>query len=464
MAGSFCDRDFIQSAIRHPESPSPWFKQRRKCADGSERDFLCSLPPGGEKLTGTLRSKPFDLPQKLSFWIAGHRGPLASQAHEKNFVRLVEAASGIEIAKTFPPRSDVAKNVTWDLSQSKSKCVLIEITDGDNGSAYAWLAAGGFSPEVVSISDLNGSADDKRVRALSSLAPMVGSGEAFTLLEHLPHKAAFSADTREALARALNVRSETILFAPFTDMARDAELAPLVFAVLESRDGSENLLRDFFKAAPQRSQLKLASALAGNTQSAYRFLLLAPPRVLADPLITGKVKALGDATLTKQLGELTAKLPPQSDALNKLIAARLKSFDRAKVDVKKGEIIFTATCTICHRIGVRGNLVGPQLDGIGARGAERLLEDILDPSRAVDPAFRLHFVKQKNGELLGGILRREDGDSLVFADAAAQEHSVPKAQIVEDQVSEFSLMPAGFGDVFSEEQLHDLIAYLLERK
>ena len=121
-------------------------------------------------------------------------------------------------------------------------------------------------------------------------------------------------------------------------------------------------------------------------------------------------------------------------------------------------------CSVCHRIGVRGNLVGPQLDGIGARGSERLLEDILDPNRAVDPAFRLHLVKRKDGTLHTGLLRREEGDAFVYADAAAQETRIPKADIVQDEVSEFSLMPPGIGEALTEGQLHDLLAFLLARK
>ena len=38
--------------------------------------------------------------------------------------------------------------------------------------------------------------------------------------------------------------------------------------------------------------------------------------------------------------------------------------------------------------GGKGNRIAPQLDGIGSRGLERLLEDTLDPRRIVDQAFR----------------------------------------------------------------------------
>ena len=47
-----------------------------------------------------------------------------------------------------------------------------------------------------------------------------------------------------------------------------------------------------------------------------------------------------------------------------------------------------------------GGLVGPQLDGIGNRGLERLVEDVLDPNRNVDRAFRTHLLTLKNGDVI----------------------------------------------------------------
>ena len=57
----------------------------------------------------------------------------------------------------------------------------------------------------------------------------------------------------------------------------------------------------------------------------------------------------------------------------------------------------------------QGGVVGPHLDGVGNRGLERLIEDVLDPSRNVDPSFRYSTVSLKNGEVFSGLQRREEG-------------------------------------------------------
>ena len=54
---------------------NPWFLQARSSSDGDNNAMLfCSLPPGGESLTGILTSGPFAAPERLKFLIAGHDG------------------------------------------------------------------------------------------------------------------------------------------------------------------------------------------------------------------------------------------------------------------------------------------------------------------------------------------------------------------------------------------------------
>ncbi|MGI8965271.1 MAG: hypothetical protein ACR2H1_04185, partial [Limisphaerales bacterium] len=60
---------------KNNDSANPWFLEARASADGDKSSqFISSLSPGGEKLTGLLRSKNFTIPGKLSFFMAGHDG------------------------------------------------------------------------------------------------------------------------------------------------------------------------------------------------------------------------------------------------------------------------------------------------------------------------------------------------------------------------------------------------------
>lgn len=146
----------LQSAL--PSAPLPWGVQNRPCTDGTEMVALSSLPhPGGdwEKRTGLLRSKPFPMPESLTFWLCGHRGPPDRPPGDGNFVRLVDAATGVELVRADPPRHDSGHPVCWtaaDLGPTKTGSLMrLEIVDGEAGDAYAWLAIGRIEPAVLSV-------------------------------------------------------------------------------------------------------------------------------------------------------------------------------------------------------------------------------------------------------------------------------------------------------------------------
>lgn len=159
-------------AVADPKSPaSPWVLQTRNSQDRGAIEVISSLDGAGaepEGRMGTLRSAVFAAPDSFSFDLCGHSGPPGEAAHDRSFVRLVDDASGTEIQRTLPPRNDVAQRITWDLSAHRGKPVRFEITDGDSGGAYAWLAAGAFEPSLVTTSSFG--ADRSRGIRLSRLA------------------------------------------------------------------------------------------------------------------------------------------------------------------------------------------------------------------------------------------------------------------------------------------------------
>jgi hypothetical protein len=95
-----------------------------------------------------LRSATFALPDKLRFLVCGHDGPPDKPAKKKNFVRLVDAAGGKVLREVAAPRNDIAQRVDWDLAEFTGHSGFVEVTDGDDGEAYAWLGIGRFKPEL----------------------------------------------------------------------------------------------------------------------------------------------------------------------------------------------------------------------------------------------------------------------------------------------------------------------------
>lgn len=337
---------------------SGWETHPRETDAGETVEVLSSLvrgTKGAEANTGRIASRPFAMPERLAFRLCGHLGVPGKEANGKNYVLLVDAADGRELARVFPPRSDQAVLVEWRFPEFAGREVRIEIVDGDDGGAYAWLAFGAIKGVDLPVSDF------------------AREGGETALLHRL--------------ARLL------VLSAPVD-------------------------LRD-----------RLAAYL--------------PPPPPAPPL------------------EVPAA---ERERLARLVVDRVAAFDPAAVDVGRGKTLFAIHCAACHRLDGEGGLVGPQLDGIGSRGLERLAEDILDPNRNVDAHFRLVRVEKRDGTVLGGFVANETGEVVSLLDAAGQSHRVLKSEIATRESSALSLMPSAFGETLKPEEFRDLVGWLLERR
>ena len=136
----------------------------------------------------------------------------------------------------------------------------------------------------------------------------------------------------------------------------------------------------------------------------------------------------------------------------------------ATADKGEGAKLFTKHCAACHRSGDMGGKIAPQLDSIGIRGVERLLEDILDPNRNVDQAFRARSITLTNDKTLTALMLRVEGEVLVVADLEGKEQRIPLKEIAVNRETMLSAMPANFGDVVPEADLYHIVAYLLDQK
>ena len=94
--------------------------------------------------------------------------------------------------------------------------------------------------------------------------------------------------------------------------------------------------------------------------------------------------------------------------------------------------------------------MGPQLDGIGSRGLDRLLEDVLDPNRNVDQSFRVTNLALENGQVVSGLLLREEGEVLIVADSQGKEVRVPRKTVEERSTAQLSPMPANMAEQMPE--------------
>ncbi len=197
---------------------------------------------------------------------------------------------------------------------------------------------------------------------------------------------------------------------------------------------------------PARLQSVIAAALAGSPAGLEKLLDAvktgkASARLLQEPAVEARLKASRLPNLKERVAELTAGLPPAGKGMQDLLNRRRDGFRKAKRDALLGAQVFVKNCANCHQVGGQGAKIGPQLDGLGVRGLDRMLEDVLDPNRNVDQAFRLTTLNLKKGQVVSGLLLKEEGEVLVLADAQGKEVRVAKEAVDERHVA--SLADAG---------------------
>ena len=453
-----------------PLTDNPFATQVRPSADGDMNSAFFSTLPPGERRTGSLRSSPFPAPKTFSFWMAGHNGLPSTPEDPQNILLLRDAATGAILRQQPPPRNDLAQQTVWDLEELAGRPVTLEILDRDTRSAYAWLAVGRFSLDSLNPRDA--------ISPIELAARLTGQ---FRLEELQPSLMTIVADARMAVLHRIQVAESlltlvpdprlTALVALARDPALDGGVRERCFACLQSRQDAEmaELLGNILKTAPLLQQRAAAEFLASDLRGAELLLALIEQgrlsaSLLRHPPLAEKLKRVGLAGLDEKVAVLTKNLPPENEATTKLITARRADHDKARRDPELGKAIFSKHCAACHQIGNIGNRVGPQLDGVGIRGLDRLLEDILDPNRNVDAAFRASTLVLTDGRVLTGLKRREEGEILVFADGKGQEFKVPRSEIEEQATSPLSLMPANVAELVSPEEFQNLLAFLLTQR
>jgi putative heme-binding domain-containing protein len=433
-----------------------------------EAGFLSSAAPGGERLTGVLRSREFAVPAKLRFLLAGYSGLPGKPANHKKYVQLVEAGSGRILQKTECTSGVTAEEIVWDLSAFAGRRARFEIVDRDTTGGFAWVAAGGFEPSFAPLPAMAPRRLAKRQLAAAQIARDLKLTAVLDATAHLATDPFAATAAREMAASAILGNGNMSQQASVAEILGDGS-QPKSLRLAVANGGAHLLavrvrLAKALGQAPADLQLQFARVLARNRPGAKALLGAvesgqAPAGLLLDP----QVKSSFPKAAAKRMAALTAKLPKPNADRERLIAERVASFRETGGDAAGGRTTFATFCAACHQKGGLGGSIGPQLDGVSNRGVERLVEDILDPNRNVDVAFCYSIVKLKNGQTVLGLKRREVGESIVFADLAGAESNIAKSDIASQEQTTRSLMPEAIGQAIPPADFNNLLEFLLAK-
>lgn len=133
---------------------------------------------------------------------------------------------------------------------------------------------------------------------------------------------------------------------------------------------------------------------------------------------------------------------------------------------EQGKMMFDATrCSSCHLMRGEGGSIGPDLTQLGTRFSTKdMLEAIIDPNKAVSDQYAATVFTMKDGSSILGRLTNEDENTYFisqnpFAPEVIRE--IPKKDVLNTKYSYISVMYPGLINRLNEDELRDLIAYLM---
>ncbi|MDX1969670.1 MAG: c-type cytochrome, partial [Planctomycetaceae bacterium] len=135
---------------------------------------------------------------------------------------------------------------------------------------------------------------------------------------------------------------------------------------------------------------------------------------------------------------------------------------------KNGEKMFAATrCIVCHRFNGDGGATGPDLTQAAGRfSLKDMCESILDPSKIVSDQYKATIVETSGGKVYTGRVVSDTPDSLTMSidqEDATKLAKIAKADIESQSLSPVSLMPKDLLKPLNENEVLDLLAYILAR-
>ena len=144
--------------------------------------------------------------------------------------------------------------------------------------------------------------------------------------------------------------------------------------------------------------------------------------------------------------------------------------DRASIlalsgDAVRGRSVFSenaaAQCKTCHKAGEPGESVGPDLIKIGAKyNKAGLLDQILEPSKTIDPAFTTYLLETKDGRVLSGLAVEKTDAAVVLKDAQGKTVRLAMSEVERVVPQSRSLMPELLLRDMTAQQVADLLEFL----
>lgn len=139
-----------------------------------------------------------------------------------------------------------------------------------------------------------------------------------------------------------------------------------------------------------------------------------------------------------------------------------------KRDFDRGHKLFgEAKCFACHRFAQEGGAFGPDLTALAGRfNVKDLLESIIEPSKTIADQYAAITVATQDGKVVTGRIINLNADQIMINTDMLNPDKltgINRKNIESIETSKISMMPTGLIDNLTQDEVLDLVGYLLSR-
>lgn len=312
-------------------------------------------------------------------------------------------------------------------------------------------------------------ADDK-IRSLArELDARFGNVESQSALAALVADAHQEAQLRRrALDVLVQTKSDKVssLLPRLIDDEEMGGAAIRAMAALAVPDTAQILIAKFPQLSPAARRQAIQALVSRSVSAAALLQAIQRGKIARQEIDASALRQLRnfrDSALQEKLSAIW----PQSDASpnsTRELFARYKKLLTPEhlivADLSRGRAVFQQACAPCHKLYGEGAQIGPELTGGDRHNLDYLLENILNPSGIVPESYRVSIVTMKDDLVLSGVVTAKTDETLSLQ-TATEKMSTPMSEVESIRESQLSMMPNGLLDALNDQQVTDLIGYLM---
>jgi len=303
---------------------------------------------------------------------------------------------------------------------------------------------------------------------IRELSVVFGDGRALDQIESIAFGNASVSERRAAIRALVRARHEGIV-GKLQKLLGNRDLAAEAIYGLAAFDTPETpgLLVARFSGFRSAARAEAVNTLVSRQNYAQELLdAIQKNRIPRDAVSAFQIRQmqnLENASINRTISEIWPELKQQSARANQQIRQLRRTLTEdvlSAADLSRGRALFKKSCANCHKLFGDGNTIGPDLTGAQRSNLNYLLENIVDPSATVSKNFQLTTVLLENGRVFNGVILNRS-EKILTLQTADRQVTIPSSDIEETRDSQLSLMPENQLRVMTDQEIRDLIGYLM---